>query len=149
MRKSAGEHPSGDDTALLIAALNHAWSWHDARINRGLQVVNFFLLALAVLIATYVSAINAKNYALAVVIGFSGTALTGATFAIGSHQRHRAGDGTRALAELQDRIADRLELDSFRMVHMGMRRRNIVWGRYVFAVGTLLGVASVVYAVIH
>jgi hypothetical protein len=148
-RKAADEHSPDRDTELLIAALNHAWAWYDARINRGLQVVNFFLLALAVLIAAYVSAINAKHYALAAVIGISGTALTGATFAIGSHQRRRAGDGTRALDELQDLVANRLKLDSFRMVRGRAPARYIVRGSFVFAIATLLGIASVLYALIH
>jgi hypothetical protein len=148
-RKAADEHPSADDTALLIAALNHAWSWDDARVNRGLQVVSFFLLALAVLISAYVSAINAKNYALAAVIGVSGTVLTGTVFAIGSHERKRAADGARALAELQDIIANRLELDSFRMVHASAPRGNTVRASLVFALASTLGLASVLYALIR
>lgn len=148
-RKAADEHPSGDDTALLIAALNHSWAWNDARINRGLQVVNFFLLALAVLIAAYVSAINAKNYALAVVIGIAGTALTAAVYMIGSHERKRAADGARALAEVQEIIANRLELESFRMVSQSVPGRNTIRVVGVFALAIILSTASVLYALVH
>jgi hypothetical protein len=147
--RTVDRHLPGDDTALLIAALNHAWAWDDSRVNRGLQVVNFFLLALAVLIAAYVSAFNAKNYALAAVIGISGTVLTLAVFAIGSHERKRALDGARALAELQDIVANRLNLDSFHMVRGSTPRRNTIRASFVFALAITLGIASVLYAFIH
>jgi hypothetical protein len=72
------EHPQKDDeTALLIAALNHSSASFDARISRGLQVVNYYLVAVAVLANAYVSALNAKLYAVVAVIGLSAVPLTG------------------------------------------------------------------------
>ena len=100
--KTPDEHPPGDDAALLIAALNHSWAWYDARTNRGLQVVNYFLVAIAVLATAYVSALNGKHYAIAAVIALSGAALTGLTFMTGYRQRRTAAAGELALAELQD-----------------------------------------------
>ena len=87
MHKPPGERPAEDDTALLIAALSYALGWYEARIDRGLQVINYFLVASAVLATAYVSALDGKRYAVPAVIALAGAALTGLAFILGRRQR--------------------------------------------------------------
>lgn len=149
-----GEQPPEDDTALLIAALNHAWAWDDARVNRGLQVVNYFLVASAVLATAYVGAINGKHYPIAAVIALSETALAAVTYTIGSRERRMASAAQRPLAELQARIADRLMISAFRIggpagAAAGSWFSIRLYVRTMFGLVVLLSVGAALYAMIH
>lgn len=87
-----GKHSPEDDTALLIVALNHVMAWHEARIDRGVQVINYFVVAGAVLITAYAGALNGKHYGIAVVVALSGMAL--AIFAFITVRQQRRGAET-------------------------------------------------------
>ena len=75
------------DVALLTTALGHVWAWYDARINRGLQVLNFYLVSMAILATAYVSALNSRLYAVAAVLGLLGAAATFAAYKVGRRQQ--------------------------------------------------------------
>lgn len=147
VRKSADKVESGDDTALLIAALSHSTGWYEARIDRGLQVMNYFVVAAAVLATAYVTAISGKHYAIAVVVSLSGTALAALAFLIGRSQRARAAEAEPALAELQRRVAERLDIDSFRVIQPTPHRDAGV--RIAFVLAILLSIGFAMYALVH
>jgi uncharacterized membrane protein len=150
VRKSPEEHPPGDDTALLIASLEHFRTLRETRLDRGLQLVNYFLVAVAVLASAYVSAINGKHYGIAVVIALSGTVLTAVTFAAGFRQRRSARGIQPVLATLQDRIADELGIDLIR--YSQSQPRNVpmyVPAGIAFGLACLLSIGAALYALIH
>jgi hypothetical protein len=101
---TASEQPPGDDAALLTAALNHTWAWYDAQISRRGQVVNYALVAGAVLATAYVGAINGKHYPLAALVAVAGTGLTAITALLVIRQNHQTDSAEPVLARLQARV---------------------------------------------
>jgi hypothetical protein len=149
-RKPLDKQQHGDEAALLIAALDHAWTWYNVRIDRGLQVVNYFLVAVAVLATAYVSALNGKHNAVAAAIALSAAVLTGVAFTIGYTERREAVAGEVALAELQKLLAEKLEIDSIRMI--GPRPGawpHLLAARIAFGLAVTLSVGSALYALVH
>jgi hypothetical protein len=144
-----GEQPAEDDTALLIAALNHATGWREAGIGRGLQLINFFLVASAILATAYVSAIDGKHYAVAAVIALSETALTGLAFILARRERRWSGIAVPALAELDGRVAERLRMDSFRMNPPYVPDRTEAPVRIAVGLAVLVSIGAALYALIH
>jgi hypothetical protein len=110
---------------LLIAALDHAWRWHDLRINCGLQILNFYLLAIAVLIAAYGSALNARNYTVSVAVALVGAAVTASTYMVGARQDHVARMALASIKEIESRLAAGLEIDSIRLVERYQAGRKL------------------------
>lgn len=97
---------SGSDTSpLMLAGLEHAWKWVDSWKNRRAQLYNFYLIALAFLIAGYFAALGARQTFGALVISAAGLlAALSCALVDGRIGRYdRAGED--ALAILQARLA--------------------------------------------
>ena len=116
LREHPGMTDSKDDTAVLTTALNHSWAWYDEHMKRVLQVINFYIVATALLVTAYASAINGKHYGYAVALAIVGLVLTAIASASGLSQMIAAGKADKPLRDMQGRIAGRLDADSIRMV---------------------------------
>lgn len=148
--KPAGEQSPEGDTALLTTALNHSWAWHDQYSNRAFQVINYYIVATAIVVTAYTSAINGKHYAFAAALAIAGLGLTVILAGNGLYQINTAALAEPALAEMQERIGDRLRTDS---MHIAGLRRGIQQRRtgaiIMFGVATVFDVGALLYAVIH
>ena len=147
VRESPDEHAPEDDKALLIAALDHSWAWYDGRRQRAVELINYYLVATAILLTAYTSAINGKHYGIATALALAGLGLTALT-ATGALNEARAGAlAVPALTELQDRIADRLSIGMFRF--MPQTRANGPAVAIALGLATLLNIGALIYALVR
>ncbi len=124
---AAGEN----DHAKLATALDHAWRWFELRISHGMQMLNFAVVAFALLSAAYVSALGDKLYGIAGAV-----ALLAATVAITANltarrQRQIAWIAAEPIREIQRRLAADLGIDSLRILDRSSaapsRWRSAMW----------------------
>ncbi|MFI7126999.1 hypothetical protein ACIBQ1_14995 [Nonomuraea sp. NPDC050153] len=105
-----------------MAALEHATRWYEYRISQGLQVLNFYLVSTAVMSAAYVAALQAKLDAVAGAVGLVAALVSVAASLAGWRFRGLARLALQPIAEIQDRLAATLDLDSLRLVQRNPHR---------------------------
>jgi hypothetical protein len=149
-RKRPDQQPPEDDTALLTAALNHSWTWYDEHMKRVFQLVNFYLVATALLVTAYANSINRKQYSFAIALAIVGLVLTAIASASALNQATAGGKAQDALSDMEDRIARRLDADSIRIVERqgGIRFTRPAAGIMV-GLGAGLFVAALIYAAVQ
>jgi hypothetical protein len=146
--ETSGEQSPEQDTALLTAALNHAWAWYDAQISHSLQLINYTVVAGAVLATAYVSAINGKHYPLATVVAVAATGLTLVTSLMVFRQTLQADSAEPVLAELQERVVGTRLAGTTGTGHWIVRvARSAVPGMIALGVSLLVDIAALLYAV--
>jgi hypothetical protein len=148
--ESPDEHAPEDDPELLAGALNYLWARYDGRRQRAFQIINYYLVATAILFTAYTSAINGKHYGIAAVPALAGLGLTALAIVGLLHEQNAAALAEPPLAELQNRVGGRLGVDSIPMVSPQTRGRG---GRAAVASGfgmaTLLNIGALLYALVH
>jgi hypothetical protein len=103
-------------TEILTIAVNHAWSWFEVHAVQRQNFVNFFLIAIAFLSAAYVGALTGKLHNLAAADCLVGLAISLAFFLIDLRNRELIRAGEQPLKELQDRLADLMNIESLRIL---------------------------------
>jgi hypothetical protein len=147
---TTSEPPPEDDTALLTAALNHTWAWYDAQISHSIQVVNYALVAAAILATAYVGAINGKHYPLAALVAVAGIGLAAITALLVIRRNLQTDWAEPVLARLQDRIVGTSLARTTGTEHWIERvfPRGVP-GMIALGVALLVDIGALLYALIH
>ena len=150
--RMAGPTKNHHDIELLTIALDHVTRLYDSRMANGLQVLNYFLVAAAVLSAAYVSALNGKLHAIGCAIGLLGVALSTVTYLVGRRQRDVARLAEIPMKEIEKTLAENLDLGSLQMIDHAETQRNTWWrsstlmATGIFTLAAIVSVAASAYA---
>jgi hypothetical protein len=158
-----GEQPPQYDTALLTTALNHYWAWYDGGNNRAFQILNYYLVATAILFTAFTSAINNKHYGLAAALSIAALGVTALTAAAVFGQTGIAGRAQPGLTELQNLMAGTLIIKPIpkatvqpegtpipeATVQARMPWRRVAVVALTFGLAALFQIGGLLYALIH
>jgi hypothetical protein len=142
------EQPTGEDAALLTAALDHAWAWYDGTANRGIQVINYYLLANVIIFAAYTGAINGNHYGIAVALALAALGLTAVAAALEQILVNAAVLALPALDKLQDRLASKLDVNEIHIARSERARGKRIDAAILILFGgaALVNMAALGYA---
>jgi hypothetical protein len=114
--------------------------------------MNYYLVATAIVFAAYTSAINGKNYGLAVALAIAGLLFTAIATSGSLYEVINGGRALPALDRLQARIADRLNLEEIRMArsHPGKAKARRAAGTvFIFGLLALADISALIYAAVQ
>jgi hypothetical protein len=114
-------------SATLPTALDHAWRWYEIRYGQAMQVMNFYMVGIAVLTTGYVTAVDSRLYGLAGAVGLVAAAMSLATSFIGERLRSSARLAAEPLAVIQGRLAADLGIPELRIVERHRNQKVPVW----------------------
>lgn len=102
-----------------LAALTHAWDWFQLHAKQRMQCVNFFLVAVAFLVAAFVTVLKEQHYAVGAAIGLFAAWLSWWFRRLELRTKALVKAGERAMKPLQGRLSDKVsipELEILRLV---------------------------------
>lgn len=117
---AAGEN----DHAKMATALDHSWRWFELRVSHGMQMLNFAVVAFALLSAAYVSALGDKLYGIAGAVALLAAAVATSANLSARRQRQIAWIAAEPIREIQRRLAADLRIDSLRILERSPRARS-------------------------
>ena len=124
---AAGEN----DHAELATALDHSWRWFELRVSHGMQMLNFAVVAFALLAAAYVSALSDKLYGIAGAVALLAAAVAITAYLTARRQRQIGWIAAEPIREIQRRLAADLGIDSLRILDRSpaarSRWRSAMW----------------------
>jgi hypothetical protein len=103
---------SESDHAELALALDHAWRWFELRVSHGMQMLNFGIVAFALLSAAYVSALTGGLHGIACAVALLAAAVATTVYLTARRQRQIGWVAAEPIREIQRRLAADLGIDS-------------------------------------
>ena len=103
-------------TAAEADVLGHAWSWFVVHSAQRMQGINYFLVAIALVVAGYGASFAGKNYIVALAIGVLGLGVTYTFWMLDRRTRQLIKASEEPLRFVEAEIARRSGVDSINIL---------------------------------
>lgn len=143
----------GNTAADLELGLNHCWDWFALHASQRVQMVNFFVLAMAFITAAFVACVVGQRGEVAAGVALLGLIVPTAFWRLEVRTRELVRIGRTAVIEYERKLAELVEVDSLRMAEKAEEsvRHTNSYGtlitRFYSGVGAIY-FAGFVYAVV-
>ena len=121
-------------------ALQHSWNWFSMHAAQRMQVISYFLIAFALIVAGYGTSMQAENHVMAVGIAVSGFFITLSFLLLESRTRELVQAAEPALAALEERLAVWAALPELKFV-VAVDKPDQKIRKYSFVIRALMWVA--------
>jgi uncharacterized membrane protein YedE/YeeE len=112
-----------------VLSVNHAWSWFELHAAQRLQMLNFWLISIAFLVAAYVAALD-KHRPLACVIAAFGACLTLCFHRLERRTRELVRLAEGALSRFQSCMAQSTGVNEMRILELAAPNRRRMFSTY-------------------
>lgn len=126
--------PSPADEFKQKDALDHSWAWFQVHAFQRMQLVNYFIIAVAFLTTGYAAGLTADKPALSVAVSALGVALTICFHLMERRTRELVRAAELALKELEQIMAEQTGIGHIRLVERVERPT----GRFIVTYGTVI-----------
>jgi hypothetical protein len=143
--------PTEQEVALLTAALNHAWEIFNFRVASALQILNYYIVTVAILAGAYVGALTQGLPGVAASIGLGGSVVSAAAFYGGYAQVLHARSAAVPLGELENKVTLLVKVTSFASNQVAYRHARYarLIASCMFIVAFVSGLVASAYAILH
>jgi hypothetical protein len=118
------DHNPDDKGLLLRDVLEHSWKWFELHASQRMQLINYFLVAVAFLSAAYVAGLRDDAPEVSAVISMLGVILSACFQRIESRTRELIKLGETAVNEIEYIMENQFELPSVKLVQRAEELRS-------------------------
>lgn len=126
------------------AALEHTWQWFALHAGQRMQGINFFLVAVAFLIAAFVTAVHNHDRSITIVIGIFGAFMAGCFSLLELRIRELIKAGEAAMKPLQARLAGTCAISELEILQR-IENPQIYLSKYSIVIRLLQGGAGFIF----
>lgn len=145
MNSNVVQESQNDDHEHLKLAVDYAWGWFSMHSSQRMQLINFFIIALTLMMGAYATSVNAGAFGVSAAIALGGAVLAFVFRRLDVRTRELVKVSEPALEEIERRLAERAELSELNFVRI-VERPKARWGTYRILLMVATWVAFILFS---